>query len=691
MEDFDNREKKYSHLLKPIRGLAENWNIDIAKELEEYLTELESIKFTFDGGKTHLNFAEAALLIQGSACVYSKKVEYLYNLLYQTLDLLTEKRKNQKSKNLSNKEDGDEDMNLENEEEEQFLVLDDNLKIDKNIDLEDSFDINQILGISDRTTNRTRNKTKITENKIKLLSRTPIYLLGSTENQQSKANIEYYMTNCLIHPTGTLLLDERDLLTFGSELNSLTNQKINRSFLQTPKNKTAFKDLQNKEEQKQNEDNKTQEEKNKEKNEESESDEADLLDDDSDEDEVKTDQEKPKENIIETVAKNISTNILSTLRKPRSETKRDKDIDMDGKTRKGLFMKGSKQLDPWILLDPYDSSDLNPKPFAKGQTFRVPKLSEYYQIKKSQQTKGITCFGIHQEIEIPKNRKDLKNLYFPEFEALFQKERQNILSHFKKQKKKLGKEITLTDEKHDEMETALVGDLIMDNSDFSENDVEYPDQDDEDMNIDLGSEPDDFEPPKFAHEIEPIALDDDVHVKTYEDLCRDHIENFLSNAAIYVQETDLTRRVADWQSKITPLLEEQNSRSNFDIHEYGNLILDKFESNLNGNGWKKESIDSHSIFTGLPKFDICRHFLSLLQLVNNENVQISQENQGFDFSSYDPVLENDNSFQVKILTKQFAFEKISNSDPQNDLFVLHDEKSKKGRTRRGTGKRKKMK
>lgn len=57
-----------------------------------------------------MNFAEAALLIQGSTCVYSKKVgmphtrlfimlltycvkvEYLYGLVYQTLDLIASKR-----------------------------------------------------------------------------------------------------------------------------------------------------------------------------------------------------------------------------------------------------------------------------------------------------------------------------------------------------------------------------------------------------------------------------------------------------------------------------------------------------------------------------------------------------------------------------------------------------------------------
>lgn len=35
---------------------------------------MEQIKISFDGGQTLMNFAEAALLIQGSACIYSKKV-----------------------------------------------------------------------------------------------------------------------------------------------------------------------------------------------------------------------------------------------------------------------------------------------------------------------------------------------------------------------------------------------------------------------------------------------------------------------------------------------------------------------------------------------------------------------------------------------------------------------------------------
>lgn len=31
---------------------------------------------SFDGGKTMMNFAEAALLIQGSTCIYGRKVSF---------------------------------------------------------------------------------------------------------------------------------------------------------------------------------------------------------------------------------------------------------------------------------------------------------------------------------------------------------------------------------------------------------------------------------------------------------------------------------------------------------------------------------------------------------------------------------------------------------------------------------------
>ena len=53
----------------PFSDLADNWNIDVAAELEEYLEDLESVMISFDGGKSNLNFAEAALMIQVSVAI----------------------------------------------------------------------------------------------------------------------------------------------------------------------------------------------------------------------------------------------------------------------------------------------------------------------------------------------------------------------------------------------------------------------------------------------------------------------------------------------------------------------------------------------------------------------------------------------------------------------------------------------
>ncbi|KAG7267433.1 hypothetical protein CRUP_021338 [Coryphaenoides rupestris] len=90
------------------RELTKNWDIDVASELNDYLEELDAMCITFDGGKIKLNFAEAALLIQGSACIYSKKVELLYSLVYQTMDYVNHKNnKRDKQAGPSDKEDAD--------------------------------------------------------------------------------------------------------------------------------------------------------------------------------------------------------------------------------------------------------------------------------------------------------------------------------------------------------------------------------------------------------------------------------------------------------------------------------------------------------------------------------------------------------------------------------------------------------
>ena len=48
--------------------------VPLAEKLSEYIVDLQAVTFTMDGGQTSINFAEAALVVQGTTAVYSKKV-----------------------------------------------------------------------------------------------------------------------------------------------------------------------------------------------------------------------------------------------------------------------------------------------------------------------------------------------------------------------------------------------------------------------------------------------------------------------------------------------------------------------------------------------------------------------------------------------------------------------------------------
>jgi condensin-2 complex subunit H2 len=45
-------ESRFAHLLKPIRDLAENWSVDIAHELEDYLHEVKRVPIAGPRGVT---------------------------------------------------------------------------------------------------------------------------------------------------------------------------------------------------------------------------------------------------------------------------------------------------------------------------------------------------------------------------------------------------------------------------------------------------------------------------------------------------------------------------------------------------------------------------------------------------------------------------------------------------------------
>lgn len=99
-----------------------------------------------------------------------------------------------------------------------------------------------------------------------------------------------------------------------------------------------------------------------------------------------------------------------------------------------------------------------------------------------------------------------------------------------------------------------------------------------------------------------------------------------------VDSTNLQSRVDQWQEKIEPILEEELTRKEFDIHEYGSIILGMFD--------KVGQLKTFSeLMRGKKWYEISRFFLSCLLMANTGNVEISDE-------------EDMNSMKVKLLTKE---------------------------------------
>ena len=69
-----------------------------------------------------------------------------------------------------------------------------------------------------------------------------------------------------------------------------------------------------------------------------------------------------------------------------------------------------------------------------------------------------------------------------------------------------------------------------------------------------------------------IATDTGEYI-TYEDLCRQHMEKFMSGVEKFTRETKLVRRVNEWETRIVPMLEDQDRREQFDIRKERTVLL----------------------------------------------------------------------------------------------------------------------
>lgn len=92
-EDDDIFSSQFAALLKPIRELTKQgcWELNIAEKLDEYVHYVQDlpIEVNVNGEQMKLDFAKAAMVVQNSVQIYSKKVENLWVLLQEVIEFLS--------------------------------------------------------------------------------------------------------------------------------------------------------------------------------------------------------------------------------------------------------------------------------------------------------------------------------------------------------------------------------------------------------------------------------------------------------------------------------------------------------------------------------------------------------------------------------------------------------------------------
>ncbi|XP_033845353.1 condensin-2 complex subunit H2 [Periophthalmus magnuspinnatus] len=552
-------ENRFAHLLQPIRELTKNWEVDVASELNDYLEELDEMCITFDEGEIRLNFAEAALLIQGSACIYSKKVELLHSLVYQTLGYINDKNK-KKNKQAAESQENNAEEAVHNYDEDDAVFSD--------------FEINP--------SNNSQN-----------------------EDLSTAVNDVPLPPECLI-PQDTRAKHKLPLITLKGEV--LYSQKDFRVITLIPENDTILLTSASAESREVMEENRhpaaefrdEQPQHNDEAlvcanataadvNVDAAEDNFLPLDDGSMEVEEHIERHQaPSEGIMIRERRHAETI------KPREEER-------------------PPEVNVWALHDPY-AVLAEDKPFKSGKCYKVPEGLDDGGKRKRKHSSLIQDFDswFRGIFDPPVHR--LKNgPTFLDLNYIYLTTVKDKLKTKKRIYRKAG--VMISDEelrqtllqpedtekqRHGEDPADEHPEILGEYNDNSDNEHEgFPD----DVPNEFGGGPD------F---ISPDDQNDDL---SYEQLVKLRVEQLVVNSRGYTQETALSRRVRKWEDQIKPELALQEERLAFDIHDYSNRIVNAFD-----NVGQRRPFSS--IVSGLDNFEVCKYLLASLQLANDYTVEI---------------------------------------------------------------------
>ncbi|XP_058480406.1 condensin-2 complex subunit H2 isoform X2 [Solea solea] len=536
---MESTESRFAHLLQPIRELAKNWDVDVASELNDYLEELDEMCIEFDGGRIQLNFAEAALLVQGSTCIYSKKVELLHTLVYQTLEYI-----NNKNKNLERNKQSSESQN-----------------VDSAVSQSDADDID-VFTVMD--------------------AEASAYSL----KPEGKTAVEVVRLppDALVTP-GSFEKNKFPMISLKGEVFcSLKDFKMNLFF---PGDKGQIFLTYGS------------------RNQDSHLDHVLNLDQDLDHHQ----QEEQGVLAPPTGDATVGVAIVEDCGHEDDFVPLNDVMDVDQEAEEHVERQ---QVNVWALHDPYVCFG-EEKPLKTGKSYKVPNGLDDRGKRKRKQAPALQDFRswFTGTFDPPEHKlrhgptfTDLNYIFLNTIKEKLRSQRRifrrtGVMVSDEELKKTLLQPEEEGAEPVDEFRHA---DLLLGGGDNDDN-----------SDSEQGAFPDDF-PAEFGggDDISPDANNEDL---SYEDLVRLRIEQLVVNCQGYTQETELSRRVKEWEDMIRPELAMQEERPIFDIHDYGDRIV----AALGSVGSRQEF---SSIVHGLDNFEACKYMLASLQLANDNTVDV---------------------------------------------------------------------
>jgi condensin-2 complex subunit H2 len=352
--------------------------------------------------------------------------------------------------------------------------------------------------------------------------------------------------------------------------------------------------------------------------------------------------------------------------------------------------KATKRTDPWALLDPHSDDNRKQKPLRKGKTIRLP---EGVDRLPSECVTGARTREVKQRPRLPQPENDtttrflaadtfrsfLRNQVEPpkiSFNGLVFKEftyigKQKAKERSQERRAQRKKELEAQNQYHPREDGYDDDDDDDDGGgfDFGGGDDDYDDGDNNDAgNAGLTSLDEAFQLSEdsdhgtYAVHLLIVTfiitfdltnfcfLDASNMGKTFEDLCRAHIQAFAKGAEEFAFNTHLSARVDKWQAKLIPILEEEERRSAFDIHMYSQRLIESAEEGLRRERLKRKSDGSMQAVTKSVYFetvtqhcsqgDVCRMFLASLSLANSGNLKISEGSSTFCFDLLSHTVEH---------------------------------------------------